>query len=215
MMSDVMDGPSPSFSAELSPVMIASDSEELFESSPPSAQLSALMPVNIPTSSTSSASSEIQDHAAVAASVATSRIAPAASSALAALAMVANAVARGSNASSNRGGIPSMGAVIHSSSQDAMPSAGQGGSASMCGTVPPTLRGSSPSSGKVASTSSSLYYGETPTCVVCTDEMIAPGVTDRACDHRSTCSPCLRQILSGGRGRGWCVLCREPYSRVF
>ena len=78
-----------------------------------------------------------------------------------------------------------------------------------------TGHGASPTAPhRSASNSSSPYYGEPQTCVVCMDEMMSPGVTDGACDHRSTCTPCLRRILFYACGQASCVLCREPYYRV-
>ena len=72
---------------------------------------------------------------------------------------------------------------------------------------------SSPSATR--SNSSSPYYGEISLCVVCTDEMINPGVTDGLCNHRSTCTQCLRRILFYADGPALCPLCREPYYHVY
>ena len=85
-----------------------------------------------------------------------------------------------------------------------------------CSATNSTGHGASPTEPhRSASNSSSPYYGEPQTCVVCTDEMISPGDTDSACDHRSTCTPCLRRILFYARGQANCPLCREPYYRVY
>ena len=220
MLSNVMDGDSPSFSPEaifspeLSPVMVAPDSEDLFESPPPSGRLVALMPVN-PTASSSAAavSSDIQHlaAAATAASMATASFAPGAASALAELASAASAIA------SSRG--------VGSSSTPARTSrssTGNDGTStrhvdSSSSSVPGPSSGSSGYDSVVSGTdasSSSPYYGEPPSCIVCTEVMETPGVTD-GCNHRSTCVPCLWRILSGGMGRGKCPLCRAVFMRVF
>ena len=84
------------------------------------------------------------------------------------------------------------------------------------GAINSTGHGSSPSAPRrSASNSSSPYYGEPQLCVVCTDEMLSPGVTDGSCDHRSTCTPCLRRILFYAHGSALCPLCRVPYYRVY
>ena len=56
------------------------------------------------------------------------------------------------------------------------------------------------------------YFGETPTCIICTDEMPTPGMTN-VCSHRECCRRCLWQILRHGDRR--CPLCRRQYQRVW
>ena len=197
MLSEVMDGPSPSFSPEMSPIEIAPDSVELFSSqSSRTSDIQEMAPVG--RSTPASTMRDILDLAAAAerAAVATEEIAPRASNALASLAQAASVLAGMPNNARN-GNNPSIPVVDTSTSQQ------------VCGASPSAARGAS------TSASSSPYYGTEPTCVVCMDEMITPGVTDGACDHRSTCTPCLRRILFYARGQAQCVLCREPYYRVY
>ena len=161
-----------------------------------------------------------------------------ASNALSALATAASVLVRGQNnvsPTSTRGNSNSSGRGASSSShRGASNSSGRGASptAPHRRAINSTGHGTSPtaphrnannSSGhgasptaphRSASNSSSPYYGEMPTCIVCTDEMMAPGVTDAACDHRSTCTPCLCRILFYARGQASCPLCRETYYRV-
>ena len=211
LMSEVIDEQSPSFSPETQPIEIAPASPDLFDTSS-SSELDIPDPL---VRSNTTATTDLLNLVAAAerAATATEEIAPGASNALSELAMAASVLVRSPNnsspTSSGHGASTSSGhGASASSGYGANTSSGYGANTS-------SGYGANTSSRHDASASSSPYYGEAPTCVVCMDEMVAPGVTDGACDHRSTCTPCLRRILFNARGEHLVLYAVSPIIEFF
>ena len=198
LMSEVIDEQSPSFSPETQPIEIAPATPDLFAPS------------------SSSPSRDLMNLAAAAerAAAATIDVNTGAASALSALAAAANVMVRNERATTTRAAAATSNlstlhhVTIESNGARSNPSTPRRG------TGESNSARSNPSTPR-RSNSSSPYYGEIPLCVVCTDEMITPGVTDGLCYHRSTCAPCLRRILFYSDEHALCPLCREPYYRVY
>ena len=160
--------------------------------------------------------------AATTAARATAWFAPEASEALAALAAAA---ARAIGGSTERARLPTPPAAAMDAATDTQhepvprttgastaTSAAAGEDASQASGGATTSPRSSSVSGGNGQGSPPPYFGETPTCLICTDEMRTPGVIN-SCSHRDCCRRCLWHILRRGDGR--CPLCRKAYQRVW
>ena len=238
LMSGVIDEPSPSFSPETQPIEIAPGSPDLF--GPPSSSAARdLLNLAVAAERAAAATVEVNTGAAKALSALAAAVTVMVRNHTNERSTTTRAAAistehrlnpstprRGTNDSNGHRSNPSTPrrGTNDTNGHGSNPSTPRRGtndsnghrsspSAPRRGTVDSTESGSSPSASR--SNSSSPYYGEAPLCVVCMDEMLSPGVTDGSCNHRSTCTLCLRRILFYAHGPALYPLCREPYYRVY
>ena len=145
--------------------------------------------------------------AASTAARATAWIAPDASSALAALAAAASAIAGTESAEAHAEPVPSTNGASAATDASASMEPRQrvpestGMEAATAASASEDVAGSPP-----------LYFEEIASCIICTEEMHTPGVTN-SCRHRDCCRRCLWIILREGDRR--CPLCRREYQRVW